>query len=49
MKKIGDKSSILSPITGFQIQKPFRKPSELIAIFNATLDKQNGFAKPASG
>ena len=28
MKKIGDKSSILSPITGFQTQKPFRKPSD---------------------
>ena len=28
MKKIGDKSWILSPITGFQIQKPFRKPSD---------------------
>ena len=27
MKKIGDKSSILSPITEFQTQKPFRKPS----------------------
>ena len=29
MKKIGDKSSVLSPITGFQTQKPFRKPSDL--------------------
>ena len=28
MKKIGDKSSILSPITGFQTQNPFRKPSD---------------------
>ena len=28
MKKIGDKSSILSPITGFQMQNPFRKPSD---------------------
>ena len=28
MRKIGDKSSILSPITGFQTQKPFRKPSD---------------------
>ena len=28
MKKIGDKSPILSPITGFRIQKPFRKPSD---------------------
>ncbi len=27
-KKIGDKSSILSPITGFQTQNPFRKPSD---------------------
>ena len=27
MRKIGDKLSILSPITGFQTQKPFRKPS----------------------
>ena len=26
MKKIDDKSSILSPITGFQTQNPFRKP-----------------------
>ena len=26
MKKIGDKSSILSLITGFQTQNPFRKP-----------------------
>ena len=26
--KIGGKSSILSPITRFQIQKPFRKPSD---------------------
>ncbi len=26
MRKIGDKSSILSPITGFQMQNPFRKP-----------------------
>ena len=49
MKKIGGKSSILSPITGFQTQKPFRKPSELIAIFNVTLGKRNGFAKLASG
>lgn len=49
MKKIGDKTLVLSPITGFRTQKLFRKPSELIAIFNATLDKQNGFAKPASG
>ena len=29
MKKIGDKSSILSPITGFRTQKPFRK-SQLV-------------------
>ena len=28
MKKIGDKSWILSPITGFQMQKLFRKPSD---------------------
>ena len=28
MKKIGDKSSILSPITGFRMQNPFRKPSD---------------------
>ena len=28
MKKIGDKSSILSPIMGFQTQNPFRKPSD---------------------
>ena len=28
MRKIGDKSSILSPITGFQTQNPFRKPSD---------------------
>jgi len=28
MKKIGDKSWILSPIMGFQIQKLFRKPSD---------------------
>ena len=28
MKKIGDKSSILSPITRFQTQNPFRKPSD---------------------
>ena len=28
MKKIGDKSSILSPITGFRMQKPFRKPTD---------------------
>ncbi len=27
MKKIGDESSILLPITGFQTQNPFRKPS----------------------
>ncbi len=26
MRKIGDKSSILSPIIGFQTQNPFRKP-----------------------
>ena len=28
MKKIGYKSSILSPITGFRMQNPFRKPLE---------------------
>ncbi len=28
MKKIGDKSLILSPITGFQTQNPFRKPTD---------------------
>ena len=28
MKKIGDKSSILTTITGFQTQNPFRKPSD---------------------
>ena len=28
MKKIGDKSSILSPITGIQTHNPFRKPSD---------------------
>ena len=28
MKKIGVKSSILSPIMGFQTQNPFRKPSD---------------------
>ena len=28
MKKIGDKSRILSPIMGFQMQNPFRKPSD---------------------
>ena len=28
MRKIGDKSWILSPITGFQMQNPFRKPSD---------------------
>jgi len=28
MKEIGDKSSVLSPITGFQTQNPFRKPSD---------------------
>ena len=28
MRKIGDKSSILSPTTGFQTQNPFRKPSD---------------------
>ena len=27
-KKIGDKSSILSPIAEFQTQNPFRKPSD---------------------
>ena len=45
MKKIGDKSSILSPIAEFQTQNPFRKPLWLIAIFNATLGKQSGLAK----
>ena len=28
MKKIGDKSSILSPITEFQTHNPFRKASD---------------------
>ena len=28
MRKIGDKSSVLSPITEFQTQNPFRKPSD---------------------
>ena len=28
MKETSDKSSILSPITGFQTQNPFRKPSD---------------------
>ena len=28
MMKIGDKSSFLSPIMGFQTQNPFRKPSD---------------------
>lgn len=30
MTKIGDKSMFLSPISGFHIQKPFRKPSAAI-------------------
>ena len=49
MKEIGDKSSVLSPITGFQTQNPFRKPLWFIAIFSTILGKQNGFAKLESG
>ena len=46
MKKIGDKSSILSPITGFQTQKPFRKPSDSSPQESATTS--NNFWTKAS-